>query len=126
MEEFDEIAKHPGPASAEGTLQFDVTDGTLTHIALAEDEGSLEISRLSGQARLHAGKIEIKDAKLDSPSGRFHLSGTASLQRELSLKLVRTASGAAGGYTVTGTLAEPRVVPLPGAEQARLKPESAK
>ena len=113
--------------SAEGTVQFAVRDGTLPHISLGEDEEALKISLLSGQARLHAGKIEVKDAKLDSPSGRFHLSGTASLQRELNLKLARTAAGnAAGGYSVTGTLAEPRVVPLPGAEQARLKPEAAK
>jgi hypothetical protein len=113
--------------SAEGTLQFDVRDGTLLHISLGEDEDPLKISLLSGQARLQAGKIEVKDAKLDSPSGRFHLSGTASLQRELNLKLARTAGGnAAGGYAVTGTLAEPRVVPLPRTEQARLKPESAK
>jgi len=113
--------------SAEGALQFDITDGTLPHIALAEDEDGLKISRLSGQARLQAGKIEIKDAKLDSPSGKFHLSGTASFKRELDLKLARsTSSGTAGGYAITGTLAEPHVAPLPGTEQARLKPAAAR
>jgi len=113
--------------SAEGTLQFDIRNGTLPHISLVEDEGPLQISRLSGQARLHGGgKIEVKDANLDSAGGRFQVSGTASLKRDLDLKLARLPLGTAQGYTITGTLAEPRVAPLPGAEQARLKPEAAK
>jgi hypothetical protein len=107
--------------AAEGPLQFDVRDGVLPHVSLAEDEGPLRIARLSGQARLRAAKIEIKDARLDSPSGKFHVSGAASLKRELDLRLAR-AAGVAGGYTIRGTLAQPRVAPLPGAEQARLKP----
>jgi len=112
--------------SAEGTLQFEIREGALPHVSLSEDEGPLRIARLSGQARLHGGKIEMKDARLDSPSGRFQLSGTASLKRELNLKLARTASGTPPGYSITGTLAAPHVVPLPGTEQARLKPETPK
>jgi len=107
---------------AEGSLLFDIKDGTLPHIALAEDEGPLRMTRLSGQARVHGGKIELHDAKLDSPGGKFLLSGNYSLQRDLDLKLARTALGAASGYTITGTVAEPRLTPLAGTEQARLKP----
>jgi autotransporter translocation and assembly factor TamB len=113
-------------SSAEGTLQFDVKDGTLPHISLGEDSGVLKVTRLAGQARLHAGELEIKDAKLDSGSGKFLLSGTASLKRELDLKLAKPANGTAGaGYTISGTLAEPRVVQSPET-QARLKTEPAK
>lgn len=113
--------------SAEGILEFDIRDGSLAHISLAEDEGPLKIATLSGQARLRDGKIELKDARLDSSAGKFHVSGTASLQRELDFKLSRLPSGAAtSGYTITGTLAEPRVVPLPGTEQVTLKTEPAK
>ncbi len=112
--------------AVEGTLQFDVRDGTLPHIALAEAGGPLKIVGLSGQARLHDGKIEMKDARLDSASGKFQLSGTASLQRELDLKLTPIPVGAATGYTITGTLSDPHVVLLPGSEQARLKNEVAK
>ena len=113
--------------SAEGMLKFDVRDGALPHISLGGDGEQLRISRFSGQARLRAGKIEMKDAKLDSPSGKFLLSGTASLKRELDLKLARTtSSGGMGGYTITGTLAEPQIVPLPGTEQARLKSDATK
>jgi hypothetical protein len=108
--------------AAEGSLQFDLRDGVLPHVSLTEDEGPLKIARLSGQARLRAAKIEMKDARLDSPSGKFHVSGTASLKRELDLKLAPAAGAPAGGYAITGPLARPRVAPLPGAEQARLKP----
>ena len=112
--------------SAEGTLQFDIKDGILPNVSLAEDEGPLKIARLSGEARLQSGKIETKDAKLDSPSGRFQVSGTATLSRELNLKLARAKAGGTPGYSITGTLATPQVAPLPGTEQARLKPESPK
>jgi hypothetical protein len=114
--------------SAEGTLQFDVADGTLAHISLAEDAGPLKVTQFSGKARLHLGELEIKDANLDSVSGKFLVNGTASLKRELDLKLARVPNGApVVGYTITGTLAEPRVVRVAGAEtQARLKPEPAK
>lgn len=121
-----------GPCTAEiwqtgeGNLQFDVRDGALTHISLAEDEGPLKFSRMSGQARLDSGKFEIKDGKLESSEGKFLLSGTLSARRELEIKLSRSTNSSAGGYAITGTLAEPRVAPLPGAEQARLKPEATK
>jgi AsmA-like protein len=112
--------------SAEGVVQFDVRDGILPHVALTEDEGPLRFVRLSGQARLAGGEFDIQDARLDSVPGTFRLSGTASLKRELNLKLSRKANSGAGGFSITGTLAKPRVAPLPGTEQARLKPEPAK
>jgi hypothetical protein len=111
--------------SADGTLQFDVEDGVVPHVSLAADEGPLRFERLSGLARLHDGKLDVKDARLNTQDAKFLLSGTASLQRELELKLVRSGNGA-GGYAITGTLAEPRVTALPGPEQARLKTEVAK
>ena len=107
---------------AEGTLKFDVRDGTLAHISLTEDEERLNMTRLSGEARLRGGQFQIQEAVLDSPSGRFQLSGTATLERELNLKLARTTSGATAGFSITGRLAAPHVAALPGTEQARLKP----
>jgi hypothetical protein len=64
----------------------------------------------------------MKDAVLDSSSGKFQLNGTVSLNRELDLKLARPANAAPGGFTITGTIAAPRVEPLSGPVQARLKP----
>jgi hypothetical protein len=120
--------KGPCPAEfwtlAEGTMQFEMKDGALPHVALSEDAEGLKVTRLAGQARLQAGEIAMKDARLDSPGGKFLVSGSASLKGELDFRLAKVPAGAtAAGYTVTGTVGEPRVAPLPGAEtQARLKP----
>jgi autotransporter translocation and assembly factor TamB len=72
---------------------------------------------------LQAGTIEMKGAKLSSPDGKFEVSGTSSLKGELDFKLTSTSNGAtATGYTVTGTLAEPRVSQSSNPDtQARLK-----
>jgi hypothetical protein len=115
--------------SAEGLVEFDMRDGILAHLSLAEDAGPVRVTRFAGQVRLHAGQIEMSDAMLHSPGGRFQLSGTATLKGELDLKLATTpnAAATAAGYTVTGTLAEPRVIRLISPEtQARLKADPAK
>jgi hypothetical protein len=109
--------------SAEGTLQFDMKNGTLPHISLGEGAEPLKVSRFVGQAKLHAGEAELKDVQLDSPDGKFQVNGTASLQGELDFRLARNSSGTAPGFAISGTLAEPRVEQLTGPEtQARLKP----
>ena len=115
--------------SAEAGLQFDLRDGLLSHIALTSTEGSLRVVRWQGRARLRSGgKIEIEKGKLLSAGGAYEISGTASFGRELDLKLIPgndVASAHAGSmiYSVTGTLAEPRVALTPAPEtQARLKP----
>jgi hypothetical protein len=108
--------------SAVATLQFDVKDGVLPHISLAGDDDPLKVSRFTGRARIDGGQIEVKDAKLDSASGRFLLSGTASLKQELDLKLTADPRGSpAAGFTITGTLAEPRVSRSATETQAQLK-----
>jgi uncharacterized protein involved in outer membrane biogenesis len=110
--------------SAEGTLQFDMEDGTFPHVSLGEDAELTKVTRFLGQARLHTGKIEIKDARLDSPAGKFQFSGTATLKGELDFNLAtRPNVRAAAGYTISGTIAEPRVIRLTSPEtQAKLKP----
>ena len=108
--------------SAEGTLRVDVQDGTFSHLIVGDEGEPFRLTHLRGQALLRGGKIEISDTRLDTPDGKYQLSGTASLKRDVDLKLTRMANGAVpSGYAISGTLADPRVVPLPGAEQARLK-----
>jgi hypothetical protein len=110
--------------SAEGIVQFDVRDGMLPHLLLVSDGDPLKIERLQGRAHLQTGKIEIKEGRLDSPAGEFQLSGTASLSRELDLKLTGKpdAAGSAKTYAVGGTVAEPRVTQVASPEtQAQLK-----
>jgi hypothetical protein len=114
--------------SATGELQFELRDGVLSHLALASDEGPLQVSRWQDHARLRGGKIEFENSKLLSPAGVYEISGDVSLARVLDLKLTRGTDarpGAAGGlvYSVTGTLAEPLVALTPVPEtQAQLKP----
>lgn len=114
--------------TASGMFNIDVRDGMLPHVSLGSDSGPLRVERFEGEARLHDGKIEIKDARLTSPENTFHVSGTVSLSRDVDLQLARSPfstplSTASRGYTITGTLAQPRVMRVPVIEtQARLKP----
>jgi hypothetical protein len=110
--------------SAEGTLQFNLRDGSLPHVALSEDAEPFKVVEFAGQARLQGGEIEMRDARLESTDEKFLLSGTATLNGELDLRLARIPNvPVAPGYTITGTVAEPKVNPLSGSEtQARLKP----
>ena len=113
--------------SAEGEFQFDVRDGVLSHIALTSDEGPLHVTRWQGGGKLRKGKIEMEQGKLISSSGVYEISGTASLGRELDLKLTRETDvkpGRAGAmiYSITGTVAEPVIArAVAPVTQARLK-----
>ncbi|HEV2468349.1 MAG TPA: AsmA family protein [Candidatus Sulfotelmatobacter sp.] len=111
--------------SADGTLQVEMRNGLFPHLSVGDSADPLRVTSLSGEAVLRAGKIEIKDAKLDSPDAKYDLSGTASLKKDVDLKLTRL-NGAPAGYAITGTLNAPRVAPLTRVEQARLKPAPPK
>jgi hypothetical protein len=110
--------------SAEGIVQFDVRDGMFPHLLLVDDGDPLKVDRLQGRAHLKEGKIETKEAWLDSPAGKFQVSGTASLTRELDLKFT-TKPDTTGGvktYAIGGTVAEPRMTHVASPEtQAQLK-----
>jgi hypothetical protein len=113
--------------SAEGELQFDVHDGILSHISLANDEEPLQVDHWESYARLRHRTIDIEKGTMASPSGAYEISGSASLERLLDLKLTRSADVKAGApslvYSVTGTVAEPRITVTPAAEtRAELKP----
>jgi hypothetical protein len=113
--------------SAEGTIEAEMREGALPHIFLAHDSGPLRIERLEGRAHLHDGKVEIEDARLNSKEGMYSVSGSVFLNREIDLKLARSPfvsplGGVTRGYLITGTLTQPHVSPVPGAEtQAQLK-----
>jgi len=113
--------------SADGTIDVDISNGLLPHVSLGSDAEPLQIERFEGLAHLHDGKIEIKEARLSSPGNTFRVSGSVSLSREIDLKLARSPfmtplHGTSRGYTITGTLAQPRVLQVPGIEtQAQLK-----
>ncbi len=115
-------------ASAEGRFRFDVRDGVLPRVILNPEESPFRFTNFAGQAQLRNRAIEVKDARIDSRSGKFGLSGTASPKRELDLRLTGIPSRTASpGYAIGGTLAEPKVSRLDGSEtQARLKADPPK
>ncbi|HZW80814.1 MAG TPA: AsmA family protein [Candidatus Deferrimicrobiaceae bacterium] len=113
--------------SAVANLSFDLRDGIMSHIALANDDGPLRIGRWRGGAQLRDGTIEIEKSALISSATVYEVNGTASLGQSLDFKLIpgTEAKSAAGSlvYSVTGTLSEPHVAVNPTPEtQARLKP----
>lgn len=117
-------------SSAEGTLQFDLHDGMLPHISLANDAGPLQVDRFTGQMRLREGEIDIKDSKLTSRGAAYGVSGTVSFGRDLDLDLTREPEPrldlrllASPSYKINGTLEEPQVAPVMTPEtRAQLKP----
>jgi len=112
--------------NSEGSLSpVRVTNGSFPRVFLADHAPPLKIQMFTGAVRLHAGTFEIADGQLNSPDARYEVTGTATLNREIDFKIVREAP-ASGTYTVTGTLAQPRVAQVAGTEQARLKPPPPK
>jgi AsmA protein len=109
--------------TAEGTLQVNVADGSLPHVLFRDRTETLKIRKFTGQAQLHAGTIEVSEGELDAPEGTYEVSGTATLNREIDFKMARVPAGSgASSYTITGTLADPRVTHINSTEQAQLKP----
>jgi hypothetical protein len=114
--------------SLDAGLRFDLRDGVLPHISLASDAGPLQFTHWQGLARLHDGKIEIEKAALLSPGVDYEINGTASDGQALDFRLTAASELKATGagsliYSITGTVAEPRVVLAPAPEtQAQLKP----
>jgi len=110
---FAELAE-----SAKGSLRFDMRDGALPHIMVSA--APLRVRHFTGVLAAKDNNIELQDSTLEAPTANYAVSGKASLNRKLDFKLV---SEGATGFSVTGTLAEPRVVPVRRPEtEAALKP----
>jgi AsmA-like C-terminal region/AsmA family len=104
--------------SANGTIDFNMRDGELAHVALTS--GPLKVRRFTGILAIHDGEVEMQDGALDSSAATFTVSGRASLSRELDFQLLQ---GGSPGIRITGTIAEPRVLLVQHPEtRAALKP----
>jgi hypothetical protein len=76
--------------------------------------------RFVGQLALQDSTFEIREGKLETPSGIYQVSGTTSFGQKLQVKLGRAGGP---GFSVTGTLSAPRVLPASAGEtRAALKP----
>lgn len=107
-------------SSAGADLNVEAHDGSLPHVVLGDAATPLLIHRLAGQLVLADGQFDIREGKLETPGSIYQVSGTASLGRKLDIKLLRDATH---GFSVTGTLTEPRVAAAVAPEtRAALKP----
>ena len=107
-------------SSANASLEMTAFNGTLPHLTLASGGGPLLLRRFDGRWVLRNSRLEIQEGKLDTPSGIYQLSGTASLGRVLDLKLTRNGMPS---FVITGTVTQPHVAQPTAAEtQAALKP----
>jgi hypothetical protein len=86
----------------------------------------LQIARWQGTRQLHDGKIEIEKGTLVSPGGAYESAARRRWGKCWTSNLAPQAKAAGAGslvYSITGTVAEPRVALTPTPEtQAQLKP----
>ncbi|MGZ4836725.1 MAG: hypothetical protein ACXVZZ_13870, partial [Terriglobales bacterium] len=108
-------------ASAAGAVSFDWRDGTLSHLELSGLPAPLKLRKFQGELTLANGSLVFKPSKMETPAGIYVVSGTASFDRQLGLRLVR---GETDGFEITGTVDKPRVTPLvlPTTQTAAMKP----
>ena len=106
-------------SSSAATANFDWRNGSLPHITLASEHQPLAIQRFEGDVRLKDGELSISEGKLQNHAGIYQISGTASLARDLKMTMTRDSGST---YSVTGTLARPKIAPVEGAaKQASLR-----
>lgn len=118
---FEYQLMFPGTAAsvvvpgAEGWLRFVWTGGSLPRMSLSPSGAPLEFRRFQASLELRDGRFRVQAGSMESVSGIYTVSGTATLQRVLDLRFVRESGGA---FRVSGTLEQPIVAPAPGTSQA--------
>jgi hypothetical protein len=107
-------------ASAKGTLQFEMRDGSLPHIVIPPaSAGPLRVRRFSGRLALRDGTYALEAGKLESGGGSYEVTGSSMPGQKLQMKLASSS----GGYLIDGTLSVPHVVPVSAPDtRAALKP----
>ena len=103
-------------ASADANADFRIAPGTFSHVVLPLASEPLRAETFSGSLQFEDGKFTFREAKLKTTGSVYKLSGTASLNGEVNLKMTGVT-----GYNITGTFLKTRVATIPVA-QAALKP----
>jgi len=91
------------------TADFDLQDGFARHVVLGDGAGPLRIRRFTGRFTLREGQFTLLTGKLQAPSGIYQVSGTALIDKQLNLRLVRDGAHA---FAIRGTVGAPKVVAL--------------
>ncbi|MGH9511006.1 MAG: AsmA family protein [Terriglobales bacterium] len=106
-------------SSATGILKVEGRDGSMPQLASPSFVGPLQMRRFVGNLVLQHGEINFEDAKLAANGGVYDVTGTATLERALNLKLMRAGSRE---VNITGSLDAPVISSSPAPEtQAALK-----
>jgi len=92
-------------AASTAELKIKAQDCVLPNVSLSE-ASPLRMENFSGDLLFADGRFQLKQGSFTAPEGRYEISGTVSLNKSLSLKLV---GGHGPEYSINGTLAEPRV-----------------
>lgn len=94
-------------SSAAGDVSFDWRKGTLQRVSLNGSNAPLSFSRFAGALTLRDGTLTLAPvSKLASQTSIYQVTGTASLGRQLDVKL----RNGAHAYSVTGTIDSPKVI----------------
>src|SRR5262249_49562327 len=106
-------------SSLQGSMQIDARNTTLLHISLTSDSDPLSAHHFAGKILFRGGRLDLREGKLETAGGIYQVSGTA--QRGLGMNIQMLRDGV-HGYSITGSLAAPRVAPTrPQETQAALK-----
>jgi len=97
------------PARSDGKLHFVMRDGSLPHIEIPGAPAPLPVHRFNGDLNLRKGVWKLSDGRMESHDGFYQVSGTASAGGIFDFILRR---GDEQSWALTGTLANPQVVPL--------------
>ncbi len=107
-------------AHSDGQLKFAMRNGSLPHITIPGSAGPLPVHRFAGELRLKQGALELSSGRLESHDGIYRIGGTASPAGALDFTLT---NGNRQSWTLTGTLAKPRVAPaVAGKAAAKIVP----
>jgi hypothetical protein len=79
--------------SANLSGDFAIREGNFPHIALTSQSSGLRANSFSGRLLLRDGQFSFPDAKLESATGVYKVSGTVSLTGGLNLKMTGERPG---------------------------------
>jgi len=94
--------------NSDGTLRFEMRNGSLAHIQIPGTHAPLSVYRFDGDLRTKKGVWELSDGRLESRDGLYHVTGTAGAENGLSFVLTRSDDQT---WSLTGTLTNPHVAP---------------
>ncbi|MGA2457998.1 MAG: AsmA family protein [Terriglobales bacterium] len=94
------------PAQSHGKLHFVMRNGSLPHIEIPGSPVPLPVHRFTGELHLKKGVWELSTGRLESRDGIYQVRGTDSPGSGFDFALTR---GDEQSWTLTGTLANPRI-----------------